>query len=165
MNPVTIAGLATTFRITGWATGLPSLAMLLFYAWHMARQRAATPAPASEFPDNADGLMLILKGTVKVLEAAGSMATALEQMVFNILAGAAMAGLVTALVCAFVGHGLRAEAGWARWCAFAMLSLLLAVTLLGTLSLDDAGRWVMLAAMLLSAFGLHALWVGYGGPR
>ena len=165
MNPITIGGLATAFRITGWAAGLPSLAMLLFYAWHMARQQAATPTPPSTFPENSDGLMLILKGTVKVLETAGTVATALEQMVYNILAGAAMAGLVTAIVCAAVGHGLRAEAGWARWCAFAVLLLLLAVTLLGTLSLSDAGRAVMLAAALLSGFLLHALWVGYGGPR
>lgn len=165
MNPLTIGGLATAFKATAWLSGLPSLAMLLFYGLHTLQRRAATAPPATRFGDNPDALMLILQGMVAVFETVGKLAGALEQIVFGILAAAAAAGLVTAVVCGVIGHGLQAQAVWARWCAFAMLVLLLLVSLLGVLSLRDFGRVTMLAIVTLSALGLHALWGGYGGLR
>lgn len=165
MNPLTIGGLATALKVTAWLSGLPSLAMLLFYGLHTLQQRAATAPPATRFGDNPDALMLILQGMVKVFETVGKLAGALEQIVFGILAAAAAAGLVTAVVCGVVGHGLQVQAAWARWSAFAMLGLLLLVSLLGVLSLRDFGRIMMLAFVTFSALGLHALWGGYGGLR
>lgn len=165
MNPVTIGALATAFKVTAYAAGAPSLAMLVFYGFHTLQQRAANASPASSFGDNPDALMLILQGTVKVLETVGKAAAALEQIVFDILAAAAAVGLVTALVCGVIGQGLQSQAAWARWSAFAMLALLLLVSLLGVLSLRDFGRVTMLAIVTLSALGLHALWGGYSGLR
>lgn len=165
MNPITIGGLATAFKVTAWMAGAPSLAMLLFYGFHTLQQRAATAPPAGSFGDNPDALMLILQGTVKVLETVGKAAAALEQIVFDILAAAAAAGLVVAIVCGLIGHGLQSQAAWARWSALVMLLLLLLVSLLGVLSMRDVGRVTMLVIVTLSALGLHALWGGYGGLR
>lgn len=162
MNPLTLAGLATAFKVVSWLAGLPSMAMLLFYAFHTLRQRAATAAPATDFGPNPDAILLILKATTEVLGAAGRVLEAVGQIVLDLFAAAAGVGLVVALVCWGIGHGLQAQAAWARWSAFVLLSLLLLVTLVGALSLRDVGRVAMLAIVTLCVLALHTLWTGHG---
>ena len=162
MNPVSITAVAKAFTVASVAAGIPSLAMLLFYAVHSLRQRSAAAPTRTEFGDNPDALLWMLKVTTRVLESVGGVLSAVAQLVLDLLAVASGIGLVAAVLCWFIGQGLMAQAAWARWGAGVMLTLALAVTLLGMLSTRELGRVAMFAMMLLCALGLHAVWTGHG---
>jgi hypothetical protein len=162
MNPVSITAVAKAFNVASYAAGLPSLAMLLFYAVHTLQQRFATKPPPTDFGANPDALLLMLKAMTRVAEAVGGLFAALGQFILDMLAIVSGLGLVAAILCWFIGHGLQAQAAWARWSALVLLSLVLLVALAGVLSLRDFGRVTMLAIAALCALGLQALWTGHG---
>ena len=162
MNPITIQALATGFTATGMALGIPSFAVLLLWAVQAIRTRLADDASSStHFGDNPDAILLMLKGITETIGTLSRLAGSLGQFVFNGLAVVAVVGLVMGVACWFTGRGLNANANWARASAFILIALAMLPSLLLALSLHTVGRVLMLAIVILCAFGLHALWIGY----
>lgn len=162
MNPITIQTLAAGFTAAGLALGLPSFAVLLLWTVNAIRIRLSADASAStNFGDNPDAILLMLKGITETLGAFGRFAGLLGQFLFTGLAVIATVGLILALACWFTGRGLNTHANWARISAFVLLALTMLPSLLLALSFHNIGRVLMLAIITLCAFGLHALWTGY----
>lgn len=162
MNPLTISTLATSFSAVGIILGAPSLTVLVLYVVNIVRLRLASAnASSTNFGDNPDAILLILKGVTGTLEALGRFAGAVGQFLLNGLAIVAVAGLVIGVACWFTGRGLSTHAGWARISAFTLIAHAMLPSLLLMLSLHNVGRILMLAIVTLCAFGLHALWSGY----
>jgi hypothetical protein len=160
MNPISVALLASVFKLGGAAVGLPSMTVLVLYAVHTVKQRFATPTPETNFGDNPDGVLLVLKGMSQVIGTTASFIGALAQIVFDMAAFAAGAGLLVAVACWFTGRGLQADAISARVSASVMLTVGVLLALVFVLSLRGAGRLLPLALAVLGAFALHALWFG-----
>lgn len=162
MNPITIQTLATGFTATGMALGLPSLAVLLLWTINAVRTRLAAEASSgTNFGDNPDAILLMLKGITETVSALGRFAGSLGQFVFNGLAIVAIVGLAVGVACWFTGRGLSANANWARISAFFLIALTMLPSILLALSLHNVGRVLMLAIVTLCAFGIHTLWMGY----
>lgn len=160
MNPISVALLASVFKFGGAAVGLPSLVVLVLYAIHTVRQRLAAPTPETNFGDNPDGVLLVLKGMSQVIGTAANLAGSIAQIVFDMAAAAAGAGLVLAITCWLTGRGLQADATWARITASMLLAGVVLVALVLALSLGGIGRLAPLAVIVLGALALHALWFG-----
>lgn len=165
MNPVTLSTLATGFAVTGAAIGIPSFAVLLLYAANAIRNRLNAGKPSgSNFGENPDALLLLLKGMTAAIGALDRAAGSLGQFVLSGLAIIASVGLVFAIACWFTGRGLHAHANWARVSAVILLVLAMLPSLVLTLSFHHLGRVFMLAIVILCVFGLRTLWIGYAPP-
>lgn len=160
MNPISVATLACVFKIGGAVAGLPSLAVLAFYAVHTVRQRLAAPPAETHFGDNPDAVLRVLKGMSKVIGTAAHIVGSLAQIALDIAALAAGAGLVLAITCWLTGRGLQADATWARVSASVLLAVVVLLALLLALSMRGFGRLPPFALLVLGALGLHALWSG-----
>ena len=160
MNPVSIGLLSRMFTIGGFVLGLPSLAVLAFYAVHLLRRLVAAPTVETQFGDNPDAVMRLLQGLSQGIGAVAHLAGSIAQWVLDIAAEAAGAGLLLAVACWFTGRGLQAHATWARASASLVLGLTVLVALLLALSLRGLGRVPMLALVVFGVLGIHALWVG-----
>lgn len=162
MNPVSVASLASLFKIGGALVGLPSIVVLVLYGLHTLRRRLATPTPEANFGENPDGVLLVLQGMTKVIGTAAEVAGSIAQIVFDAATIAAGAGLVLAIVCWVTGRGLQVDATWARVSASLVLLLATLVALVLALSLRGVARLPMFALVVFGAMALHALW---GGAR
>jgi hypothetical protein len=160
MNPLTVATLASVFKVGGAVLGVPSLAVLALYTLHAVRQRLAAPPSETDFGDNPDAVLLVLKGLSRAVGNAAHIAGSLAQLVLDAAALAAGAGLVLALVCWGTGRGLQADATWARLSACTLLLLGVLVALLLALSLRGVARVPMFALVVLGGLALHAVWAG-----
>ncbi len=160
MNPVSIATLAKLFKIGSALVGMPSIVVLALYAVLMWRRRLADPVLDANFGPNPDAVLLMLQGLTQVVGSVATFVGAIAQIVLDMAAAAAGAGLMLAVTLWFVGRGLQAHAPWARWGGFALLMLALLVALVLALSFHGVGRLTMLALLAFTVLGLHALWVG-----
>jgi hypothetical protein len=160
MNPIAVPMLATVFKVAGAALGLPSLAVLVLYAVHTLKQRLAAAPAETDFGDNPDAVLWVLNGMTQVIGTAANIAGSIAQIVFDIAAFGAGAGLVLAIACWFTGRGLHADATWARVSASVLLTVVMLVALLFALSVRGIGRLPLFGLVMLGALGLHALWFG-----
>ncbi len=161
-NPLTISTLATSFSVIGIALGGPSLTVLVLYTINAISLRLASGTSSStNFGDNPDAILLILKGITETVSAIGRFAGSLGQFIFNGLAILSVIGLLFGIACWLTGRGLSANASWARVTAMALILLAMLPSLLIAISLHNVGRVLMLAIATLCAFGIHTLWMGY----
>ncbi len=157
MNPIPLSSLATAFNVTGTLIGIPSLAVLLLYAINDIRLRLSTKPSATNFGDNPDALLSVLKIMTDAVSTLSRLAGAVGQFLFNGLAIVAAVGLLLAIALWLTSKGLHAKENWARISAFALLLLAMLPSLLLTLSLHGLPRLLMLLIVGLCALGLHAL--------
>jgi hypothetical protein len=161
-NPLTISTLATSFSVIGITLGAPSLTVLVLYVINAIRLRLTSGTSSStNFGENPDAILLMLKGITETVGALGRFAGSLGQFIFNGLAVLSVVGLLFGIACWFTGRGLSANAHWARVSAFILIALAMLPSLLLALSLHNVGRVLMLAILTLCAFGIHTLWTGY----
>jgi len=160
-NPVSISLVATAFTTTGAVIGVPSTVVLILYGLHDISTRIKTPAANTNFGDNPDAILLILKGFTDSIGALAHLAESIGQFLFNGLAIAAAVGLVLAVAFWFTGRGLGTQAHWARISAFILLVLALLPSLLLALTFHNVGRLLMLALTALFLLALHSIWTGY----
>jgi hypothetical protein len=159
MNFVSINAVAIAFKVVGALIGLPSLAVLVLYAINEIRSRMTAAPGKTNFGDNPDGLLLLLKGMTESIGALARLAGSLSQFLFNSLAVVAVFGLVLALALWFTSRGLQVHATWARVSAFGLLLLALLPSLLLALSLHNVARVVMLLPAAICVLGLRAVWL------
>ncbi|WP_156391802.1 MULTISPECIES: hypothetical protein [unclassified Roseateles] len=163
MNPISMAMLASLFTWAGALVGAPSTVVLVLYGLYRAVGAggdASERATGAGFGSNPDAILLMLKGVSTVIASIASAVGSAAQFVFNVLAMAAVAGLVVAALCWFTGRGLAAQAAWARVSAGAMFTLLLPSLLLA-LSAGSGLRLPMVALAVFCLLALHTLWAGY----
>lgn len=153
-NPVTLPLLACGFAISGALLGLPSLALLLFYAGHRLNEWVHPAAGDLAIGPNPDALLLMLAGITKAF---GWLAQLLDA-VFGLVALLAGAGLLLAAALWFTGRGLQAGAGWARYSGGTLLLLALLPSALLALSIPGSGRLLPLLMAVGCVLGLQALW-------
>jgi len=161
MNPISIPLLATLFTTASALVGIPSITLLLFYLAHQVVKLTGSAAANPNFGTNPDAVLLVLKWMTGAIGALSSLVSSAAQLLFNVLAVVAAAGVVFAIACWFTGRGLGAQAHWARISAGALLTLLLLPSLLLALSLHNIGRLVMLALVGFFVVALHTVWAGY----
>ena len=161
MNPISISLLSTMFNTTGVLVGIPSITFLVFYGVHHATKLTAHAAAGTNFGSNPDAVLLVLKWMTAAIGAIGSLVSAAAEFVFNVLAVVSVAGLVLAIVCWFTGHGLSANAGWARVSAGVILVVMLLVSLVLALSFRNLGRLPMLAMAGFCLLAVQRIWKGY----
>jgi len=164
MNPISIPLLSTIFTTASAIVGIPSIAFLVFYVFHQATKLTVGAGGDASFGSNPDAVLLILKWMTAAIGAVSSLISAAAQFVFNVLAVVSAAGLVLAIMCWFTGHGLSANAGWARVSASVILMPLMLVSLVLALSFDKLGRLPMLAIAVFCFFALRTLWTGAVTP-
>lgn len=157
MNPIPLTSLATTFNVAGSLIGIPSLAVLLLYAINEIRSRLSAAPTATNFGDNPDALLYVLKAMTETVSALSRFTGALGQFLFNGLALIAGVGLLLAIALWLTSKGLQANANWARVSAFALLLLAILPSLLLALSLHNLPRLIMLLIVAICALGMHAL--------
>jgi hypothetical protein len=163
MNPVSMTMLAGLFTWAGAAVGVPSAVVLVLYGLQRAFAAGGGAGDRGEgagFGSNPDALLLMLKGLSTAIAAIAAAVGSVAQFVFNVLAMAAVAGLVVAALCWFTGRGLAAQAAWARVSAAAMLTLVLLPALLLALSAGSGVRLTMVALAGFCLLALHTLWAG-----
>lgn len=161
MNPVSIPLLASLFTVGGVLLSLPSLVVLIGAAAFLLTQRFAAPAGETRFGDNPDALLLMLQGITQAISGLASLVGTLAQIVIQMAAVIAGAGLVLGLTCWFIGRGLGAEALWARFAAAAVLTLVTLAAALLALSVSGMSRMAMAVVVVIAVLGLHALWLGH----
>lgn len=160
MNPVSITTLAKLFKISGALLGGPSIAVLALYAMLRWRRHLAGAIPETNFGDNPDAILLMLRGLTHVVGGIGNVIGAIAQWVLDMAAVASGGCLALAVVLWFTGSGLQAHASWARLSGFALLTLALLAALVLALSLRGSGSVVVLALAAFMVLGLHGLWAG-----
>lgn len=157
MNPIPLPSLAAAFNVAGSLIGIPSLAVLLLYAINEIRSHLSAAPTATNFGDNPDALLSVLKAMTETVGALSRFTGALGQFLFNGLAMIAGVGLLLAIALWLTGKGLQANANWARVSAFALLLLALLPSLLLALSLQNLPRLLMLLIVAICALAMHAL--------
>lgn len=156
---ISLEALATLFKLTGAAVGIPSLTALLLYGANVLRHRLGAGSPAgNSFGENPDAILLLLKGITATI---GGLARALgsfSQFLFDGIAMMSGAGLLFAALCWLTGRGLLHQAVWARWSGGVLVLLLLLPSLVLALSLRGSGRLLMLGSVFLCLLAFQALW-------
>lgn len=163
MNPISISLLATLFSTVGALVGVPSVALLAFYAFQQVTKPDVNATAATHFGSQPDAILLMLKGMTQAIGALAGAASSVAQWLFNALAVVATVSLVLAIACWLTGRGLGAHAPWARVSAAVVLALALLPSLLLALSLQGFGRLLMVVFVAMCLLALHTVWVGYGG--
>lgn len=161
MNPISISLLSTIFTTAGALVGIPSITFLVFYVVCQAMTLTAGAGASTSFGSNPDAVVLILKWMSAAIGAIGSLVSAAAQWLLNVLAVVSLAGLALGILCWFTGHGLRADAAWARISAFAILVPLMLVSLVLALSFGNLSRLTMLTIAGFCLLALHTVWTGH----
>jgi hypothetical protein len=164
MNPVSISLLSTIFTTAGALVGIPSIAFLLFYVVCQATKLTAGADASTSFGSNPDAVLLTLKWMSAAIGAIGSFVGAAAQLLLNVLAVVSLAGLALGIMCWLTGHGLRADASWARVSACVILVPLMLVSLLLALSFQSLSRLPLLAMTGFCCLALHTVWTGHVTP-
>lgn len=160
MNPISISLLSTIFTTAGALVGIPSITFLVFYGvWQVTKLAAGADASAS-FGSNPDAVLLILKWMSAAIGAIGGLVSAAAQFLLDVVAVVSLAGLALGILCWFTGHGLRADAAWARVSACVILAPLTLVSLVLALSFGNASRLPMLAIAGFCLMAMHTVWTG-----
>ena len=145
MNPISISLLSTIFTTAGALVGIPSITFLVFYMACQATKLTAGAGAGTSFGSNPDAVLLILKWMSTAIGAIGSLVSAAAELLLDVLAVVSLAGLALGILCWFTGHGLRADAAWARVSACVILVSLMLVSLVLALSFGNLSRLTMLA--------------------
>ena len=164
MNPISISLLSNFFTTAGALVGIASITFLVFYVIYLAAKLIVSAGASTSFGSNPDAVLLILKWMTTAIGAIGSLVSAAAQLLFNVLAVASLAGLVLAIMCWFTGHGLSADAGWARVSACVILVPLMLVSLVLALSFRNLNRLPMLAIAGLCLLAVQTALTGHVTP-
>lgn len=165
MNTLPLATLAQLFCISGTLLGLPSLAVLTLYTFHVLRLWLTKPVPDAEPVKNPDAILLILDGMTRGLGAAAKFMGAISHALLSGLAVVACVVLVIAVAFFVTGRGLQTGASWARASAFLLVGVTLLTAALAALSFHGILRGAALLLVIGCALALHALWIGSTQPH